>query len=113
MRILKYLDVWLAFAHSEDVLNKHKHILLLHLESLREHTEDCIMPQLIDDISGGAAGLDESGSLSRAHTRFNVCSRYFQPGKPRGAERISEAFGTTVCHLSLLYMPPTFRFASS
>ncbi len=97
-------------AHTEDVLNSHKHALLLHLESRSLWTNK----NAVNHVPGGAVGidLDENASEPGAHTWFNVRSEYIQTGPSRGTEEISEASGTdSNCRIgvsprSAVYAPP-------
>ncbi len=92
--IFNYLDEWLVLAHSEDVLNSHKHALLLHLESLglcANKQKSVLCPSQSIMYLGD---LEESASELGAHMRFDVRSECIQIGPSRGTEGISEAHGS-------------------
>ncbi len=81
-------------AHSEDVLNSHKHALLLHLESLglcANKQKSVLCPSQSIMYLGD---LKVSASELGAHMRFDVRSECIQIGPSRGTEGISEAHGS-------------------
>ncbi|KAL0151000.1 hypothetical protein M9458_053727 [Cirrhinus mrigala] len=119
MRVFNYLDDWLILAHSEDVLNSHKRVLLRHLDSLGlcvNVQKSALCPS--QSITYLGVHLDSVSMRARlCHERIRdfliVSSGCFQPGTARSAERISEALRPDggsrygVPPRSALYAPPS------
>lgn len=116
MRILNYLDDWLILAHSEDVLNSHKHTLLRHLESLGlcvNVQKSVLRPsQTIMYLGVQLDSITMRARLSQEGIQDLVSAlNAFRLGRPIALKEFQRLLGrmaaaATVCHLGLLYMRP-------